>query len=74
MTTAWLDHIDTGRIGERARQARVATALLRLVAILFFTLGFVAAKALGALWFALAWCAFAVAEGWTAGRETHARK
>jgi hypothetical protein len=68
MATALLDRIETERISQRAREVRFSDTLLRLVATFFFLIGWTAAKVLGGLWLAVAFCGVAVAEGWREGR------
>lgn len=57
------------RIGQRARRARPGFVLLTFIAALFFGTGWIAAKALSALWLGVVWSAIAVAEGWREGRK-----
>lgn len=64
-----LDTVPVGRITDRARQANPLAALLALTAGLLFGLGWLAFKIVRVLWFAAAWCAFAVAEGWQQARK-----
>ena len=64
-----LDQVPVSRITDEARQVRFGHTLLAVVAGLLYTLGWVAAKTFGAVWFALAWTATAVKIGWKDARN-----
>ena len=64
-----LDAVPVGRITERARAANPLAVVVALIAGLLFGLGWLAFKVVRVLWFAVAWCAFALAEGWNTARK-----
>lgn len=64
-----LDTVPVDRITARAREAHFGRLLLTLIGSLLFGLGWLAFKIVRVLWFAGAWCAFAVAEGWQQARK-----
>ena len=64
-----LDRVPVDRITVEARQVRFGVTVLRLLAGVLYGLGWVVAKAFGAVWFALAWCGVAVKIGWTDARR-----
>lgn len=59
-------HLD--RITARTRQASPARSAVAVIAGVLFGIGWIAARFLGALWFAIVWCAMAVSEGWREAR------
>ena len=62
--TSLTERVPLDRIGQRARQARPGRAVLAVVALVLFGLGWLAFKVLAVAWFAVAWCGSAVIEGW----------
>lgn len=66
--TSIAERIPLDRIGQRARHARPGRAVLAVIALVLFSVGWVACKTLAAAWFAVAWCCAAVAEGWQSAR------
>jgi len=56
------------RIEDRARQARPGRTVLVVIAAVLFGLGWVAFKACALSWLAVAWCGFAVIEGWQSAK------
>lgn len=67
------DRIPLDRIERRARQARPGRAVLIVIAAVLFGLGWVAFKACALSWLAVAWCGFAIAEGWAAAKAGQRR-
>jgi uncharacterized membrane protein YedE/YeeE len=63
-----LERIPTERITAQAREVHFWRTVLTLIAGLLFGIGWLLAKAFTAAWFALAWSALAVAEGWKTAR------
>jgi len=70
---AFLDDVMVDQIGADARAADPGRVLLTVIAVVFFTIGWVAAKVLGGLWLAVAWSGMAVRAGWREGRKTAGR-
>jgi hypothetical protein len=62
--TSIAERVPLDRIERRARQAHPGRAVLVAVASVLFGLGWLAFKACALAWFAAAWCASAVIEGW----------
>lgn len=68
MTATLIERVPLGRITTRARAAHPGRVLLTVIAALLFGAGWVAFKVFAAAWFAFAWCAVAVHEGWHEAR------
>lgn len=68
-----LERVPVEAIMRQAREVRFARTVLALLAGLLFGLGWLAAKAVGLVWLACAWCAVAVREGWRSVRSPGAR-
>jgi hypothetical protein len=66
--TTVLDRVPVERISERARTASPGRVVLTVIAAVLFGLGWVTYKALAGVWFVIAWCGAAVAEGWQSAR------
>lgn len=64
-----LDRVPLDRITVEARQAKFGRTLLLVLAGLFYAIGWLAAKAFGLLWFAIAWAGTAVKVGWADARK-----
>jgi hypothetical protein len=64
--TAVLHRVPVDEISVQARQARPGRAVLTVIAAVFFSLGWCAAKAM----LAVVWAGVAVREGWREGRKT----
>lgn len=60
--------VPVDRITAEARQANFGRAVLTVIAAVLFSVGWVAARAVGVVWVAAAWCAVAVRVGWNAAR------
>jgi hypothetical protein len=67
---AVLDRVPVDRITVEARQVEIGRTLLTVVAGLLFAVGWLAAKAVGVIWLALAWSATAVRLGWSEARAS----
>jgi hypothetical protein len=63
-----LDRVPVDRITVEARQVRFGVTLLRIVAGVLYGIGWLTAKAFGAVWLAVAWACVAVKLGWTDAR------
>jgi len=59
----------TRRITAQARQAAPGAVLAGVLAAVLVGAGWLAARSLGGLWLAGAWCVIAVREGWREGRS-----
>ncbi|MFW6034029.1 MAG: hypothetical protein ACOC9R_02735 [bacterium] len=68
MTTV-LDRVPVDRVAAEAREIQFRRTALTLLAGLFFVVGWVAGKTLGAVWLAVAWSAAAVKVGWQEARR-----
>ena len=68
MALSAADRIPLDRIGDRARQARPGRTVLVVIAAVLFGLGWAAFKACALSWLAIAWCGFALAEGWQSAK------
>ena len=66
--TAIYDRVEPERISEKARQVTFGKTLVRLIATVFFIVGWVTARVFTVVWFVVVWSALAVAEGWQVGR------
>jgi hypothetical protein len=64
-----IDNAIVGRIGAEAREIQFGRTILTILAAIFFALGWISARVLGFVWFALAWSATAVKVGWIEGRK-----
>jgi len=71
---AVLDRIPVGQIGDEAREVQFSRVLVAVITGVLFGLGWVVAKVVGAVWFALVWSAVAVKVGYQAGREPRERR
>lgn len=71
---AVLDRIPVGQIGDEAREVQFSRVLVAAITGVLFGLGWVVAKVVGAVWFALVWSAVAVKVGYQAGREPRERR
>lgn len=69
MTTV-LDRVPVDRITTQAKQVRFGHTILTIIAAVFFSLGWVAAKA----WLAIVWCVVAVKVGWREARSPASRR
>lgn len=61
-----------GRVDDitaRAREVRFWPAVLAMLSLTFYVVGWVAAKACTSLWLAVTWSAVAVKMGWTDARS-----
>ena len=67
---AVLDRVPVDRITVEARQVEIGRTLLTLLAGLFFVLGWLAAKLVNVVWFAVAWSWTAAKVGWKEGRAS----
>lgn len=67
---AVLDRVPVERITVEARQVEIGRTLLTLLAGLFYVLGWLAAKLVNVVWFAVAWSWTAVKVGWKEGRAS----
>jgi hypothetical protein len=67
-TVTFFDQVMTERITREARDIHFWRTALTVIAGLLFGIGWVAYKALAAIWFVLAWCAAAVKVGWREAR------
>lgn len=67
--TAVLDRVPIDRISAEAREVRFGRTLLTVVAAILFGIGWLAAKVVGLVWRAVAWCAIAVKVGWLEARK-----
>lgn len=72
--TAVLDRVPVETITEQARDVHPVRVLLAVIAGLLYGVGWVAAKTLGAVWFALAWAGTAVKVGWREARTPGAAR
>lgn len=66
---AFFDEVLTDRITAEARQTHFWRTVLTILAGVLFGVGWLAAKAVGVLWLALAWSAVAVRVGWQEARK-----
>ncbi|MGH9249675.1 MAG: hypothetical protein ACRD0W_09210, partial [Acidimicrobiales bacterium] len=64
-----LDRVPLERISVEAREVHFARTVATLLAALLYLVGWMAAKAFTALWFAVAWSATAVKVGWVEARK-----
>lgn len=64
-----LERVPVDRINAEARQMQLGRTLLTLLAGFFYLLGWLAAKVVGVVWGAIAWCAAAVKVGWVEARS-----
>lgn len=67
---AVLDRVPVDRITAEARDIRLGRALLTLLAGVFYVIGWIAAKVVGVVWFAVAWAGTAVKVGWAEARAS----
>lgn len=67
-----LDRIPVERITVEARDVRFGRTVLTLIAGILFGIGWLIAKAVGALWLVVAWCATAIKVGWLEARAPRA--
>ncbi len=63
-----LDEVPMSRIAEQARAATFGRTILTVIAGLLYVLGWLVAKGIGGLWFAVAWIGAAIHVGWTDAR------
>jgi hypothetical protein len=70
--TAILDRVPVDKITAEAREVHFGRAVLTVVAALLYGIGWVTAKVVGGVWFALAWAWTAVKVGWTEARASRA--
>lgn len=68
-----IDDATLNQISFEARQILFWRTVLLVLARLFWGVGFVAARAFGLLWLALAWVFTAVRVGWLEGRKPYQR-
>lgn len=71
--TAVLDRVPLDRISADAREVQFGRTLLTILAGIFYGIGWLAAKAVGLLWRAMAWVGVAVKVGWMEARATGGR-
>lgn len=67
--TAILSRVPVDQIGSEARRIRLGRTLLTVLAAVFFTAGFAAAKVVTGAWLAFTWSAAAAKVGWQEGRK-----
>ena len=65
MAVTLLDRIPVDDITAQAREVHFGRVLLTVIAAVFWSIGWVTAKA----FLAVAWCAVAVRQGWREGRQ-----
>jgi len=66
--TAVLDRVPVERITSEARKVEFVKTVLTMVAAVLYGLGWVVAKVVTVVWFALAWAGTAVKVGWVDAR------
>lgn len=66
---AVLERVPLDRITVEAQKARPGRTLLLILAGVLYGIGWIVAKAFGAVWFAAAWTGAAVRIGWTDARS-----
>lgn len=64
-----LERIPVDRITSEAREMQLGRTLVTLLAGVFYVLGWLAAKAVGAVWGAVSWCVAATKVGWMDARR-----
>lgn len=69
---AVLERVPVERITAEAREIKLGRTLLTLLAGLFYVIGWVAAKLVNVVWFAVAWSYAAAKVGWVEGRTAAA--
>lgn len=72
--TAVLEQVPVDRISGRAREVRFSRLLVTVIAGVLFAAGWLACKAFAVAWFAAAWSAVAVAEGWAEARRSQVKR
>lgn len=72
--TELLDRVPVAAITRQAREVKPLHVLLAVLAGVLFGIGWLAAKAVGAIWFGLVWVAVAIREGWRDARTPAALK
>lgn len=69
-----LEQVPVDRISVRAREVRFGRVLVSVIAGALFGLGWIAFKVFAVAWFAAAWSAVAVAEGWAEARRNQVKR
>lgn len=69
-----LDRLDHEAISTRARDIHFWRSVARLIAAMLFLIGWSVAKVFGLAWYAAAWSAVCLAEGWSAARKEQVKR